>query len=190
VCGESRTHGSEGAGRAVRLTRLPSGSVNRTGNIDGVRDVSRFRQVSLGSLDLRDRDNGVLLCGGDGASADDTEGQGEGGGDPFHFLTVTGRTPRYFRFPGGCGHLGDVLLVRRLGLTTVEWDVISGDAGQPDPAVIVRKVLREAQNGSSIVMYSHGGKAPATALALPAIIAGLKARGFVLVTVQALLAGP
>jgi len=46
-----------------------------------------------------------------------------------------------------------VLLAKSLGLTTVHWDVISGDAS-------------------------------ATALALPAIITGLKAEGFILVTVE------
>ena len=100
---------------------------------------------------------------------------------------ITGRTPRYFRFPGGCASSEDVKLVQHLGLTTVHWDVISGDAGQPDAQVIVRTVLRDTRNGSIIVMHSHGGKAPSTALALPAIIAGLKARGFTFVTVEQLL---
>jgi peptidoglycan/xylan/chitin deacetylase (PgdA/CDA1 family) len=100
---------------------------------------------------------------------------------------VTGRTPRYFRFPGGCASVHDVQVVQKLGLTTVDWDVISGDAGQSDPQVIIHNVLRQTRDGSIIVMHSHGGKAPATALALPAIISGLKARGFVFVTVQELL---
>jgi peptidoglycan/xylan/chitin deacetylase (PgdA/CDA1 family) len=81
----------------------------------------------------------------------------------------------------------DVQVVQKLGLTTVDWDVISGDAGQSDPQVIIHNVLRQTRDGSIIVMHSHGGKAPATALALPAIISGLKARGFVFVTVQELL---
>ncbi len=101
--------------------------------------------------------------------------------------SVTGRMPRYFRFPGGCANASDVRVVQKLGLTAVDWDVISGDAGQPDAGVIVRTVLKATRNGSIIVMHSHGGKAPATALALPAIISGLKARGFVFVTVQDLL---
>jgi len=80
-----------------------------------------------------------------------------------------------------------VLLTKSLGLTTVHWDVISGDAGQRDPGVIMRTVLTEARDGSIVVMHSHGGEAPATALALPAIFAGLKAKGFTLVTVEHLL---
>ncbi|GGR38529.1 lipoprotein [Deinococcus ruber] len=103
---------------------------------------------------------------------------------------VTGVTPRYFRFPGGCENARDLTLVRSLGLIPVDWDVISGDAGQPDPKVIIQKVLKETQDGSIIVMHSHGGKAPATALALPAIIAGLKTRGFTFVKVSDLLNRP
>lgn len=100
---------------------------------------------------------------------------------------ATGKTPRYFRFPGGCALESDVQLAHSLGLTTVHWDVISGDAGQSNPAVIIRNVLGGVRDGSIVVMHSHGGKAPATALALPAIIAGLKAKGFTLVTVEHLL---
>jgi len=44
-------------------------------------------------------------------------------------------------------------------------------------------VLKQARDGSIIVMRSHGGKAPATALALPAIIAGVKAQGLTFVKV-------
>ncbi|WP_407542864.1 polysaccharide deacetylase family protein (plasmid) [Deinococcus radiomollis] len=100
---------------------------------------------------------------------------------------VTGVKPRYFRFPGGCEHPQDLTLVRSLGLIPLGWDVVSGDAGQSDARIIVRNVLQQARNGSIIVMHSHGGKAPATALALPAIIAGLKARGLTFVKVTDLL---
>ena len=100
---------------------------------------------------------------------------------------ATGRTPRYFRFPGGCASAEDVAMAARLGLVTVHWDVISGDAGQTNPQVIIRNVLQSTCNGSIIVMHSHGGRAPSTALALPAIISGLKARGFSFVTIKQLL---
>lgn len=102
-------------------------------------------------------------------------------------LLVTGVTPRYFRFPGGCEHTQDLTLVRKLGLVPLGWDVISGDAGQSNPGIVIRNVLRQTRDGSIIVMHSHGGKAPVTALALPAIIAGLKARGLTFVKVTDLL---
>ncbi|WP_425145081.1 polysaccharide deacetylase family protein [Deinococcus sp.] len=104
-------------------------------------------------------------------------------------IKATGVTPRYFRFPGGCAGAADVSLVESLGLDVVHWDVISGDAGQASAGPIIRAVLRQTRDGSIIVMHSSGGKAPATALALPAIIAGLKARGFVFVKVSELLGG-
>ena len=100
---------------------------------------------------------------------------------------LTGVTPRYFRFPGGCEHGQDLSLVRNLGLIPLGWDVVSGDAGESDPGTIIRNVLKRVRDGSIIVMHSHGGKAPATALALPAIIAGLKARGLTFVKVTDLL---
>jgi len=102
----------------------------------------------------------------------------------FAIAQATGRTPQYFRFPGGCASAADVQLAANLGLITVHWDVISSDTGQTLPQLIVRNVLRGTRNGSIIVMHSHGGKAPSTALALPAIITGLKARGFSFVTVD------
>ena len=73
------------------------------------------------------------------------------------------------------------------GLTVVHWDVIGGDANQNNPAVIVHDVLSRVQNGSIVVLHLSGGHAPETGKALPAIIAGLKARGYRFVTVRTLL---
>ena len=47
----------------------------------------------------------------------------------------------------------------------------------------------QARNGSIIVMHLTGGNtAPLTALALPAVVDGLRTRGFQLVKVSTLLA--
>ncbi|AWN23346.1 polysaccharide deacetylase [Deinococcus irradiatisoli] len=102
---------------------------------------------------------------------------------------ATGTTPTLFRFPGGCAAESDVKTVQAAGLKVVHWDVIGGDVNQPDPAVITRTVLSRVQNGSIVVLHVSGGHAPATGAALPGIIAGLRARGYRLVTVQTLLAG-
>lgn len=104
--------------------------------------------------------------------------------------TATGDTPRYFRFPGGCAAEGDVQKVEAAGLTPVHWDVIGGDANQPDPAVIVKDVLGRVRGGSIVVLHVSGSHAPATGLALPAIIKGLRAEGYTLVTVKTLLGQP
>jgi len=103
---------------------------------------------------------------------------------------ATGVTPRYFRFPGGCAAESDVQKVEAAGLRVVHWDVIGGDANQPDPAVIVKDVLGRVRGGSIVVLHVSGGHAPATGLALPGIIAGLKAGGYRLVTVKTLLSRP
>ncbi len=100
---------------------------------------------------------------------------------------ATGRTPTLFRPPYG-EYDGRVLRVAAaLGLTTVEYDLPSGD---PDPRAttdaLVRWVLREARPGSIVVMHINHRRFH-TAEALPAIVAGLRARGFELVTVGELL---
>ena len=77
---------------------------------------------------------------------------------------ATGDTPRYFRFPGGCAAESDVQKVEAAGLTVVHWDVIGGDANQPDPAVIVKDVLGRVRGGSIVVLHVSGGHAPATGL--------------------------
>ncbi|GAA5533751.1 peptidoglycan-N-acetylglucosamine deacetylase BC_1960 [Deinococcus aluminii] len=103
---------------------------------------------------------------------------------------ATGANPRYFRFPGGCASESDVHLAEAQGLQVIHWDVVGGDVNQPDPARIVRQVLDRVQPGSIVVLHVSGGHAPATGLALPAIISGLKARGYSFVTVRELLGPP
>lgn len=99
----------------------------------------------------------------------------------------TGVTPHYFRFPGGCAAASDVRLAQAAGLNVVHWDVVGGDVNQPNPAVITRQTLLRVQNGSIVVLHVSGGHAPATAQALPGIIAGLQKAGYKLVTINTLL---
>jgi len=100
---------------------------------------------------------------------------------------AAGRTPRVFRFPYEERPPGAVRVVASCGLIPIAEDVISGD---PDSGVsageLVRHVLASAKSGSIVIMHANGnGKH--TAQALPRIIAGLRARGFELVTVSELL---
>jgi peptidoglycan-N-acetylglucosamine deacetylase len=102
--------------------------------------------------------------------------------------SVSGISPHYFRFPGGCAGPNDVKLVASQGEQAVGWDVVSGDAFQPDPRVVVANVLRQAQPGSIIVMHLMGPpNAPATSRALLQILPGLRERGFEFVTLSTLL---
>lgn len=101
---------------------------------------------------------------------------------------VIGRRPRYFRFPGGCQHEGDVALVRSLGEQPVQWDVVSGDAYLRDPRLVERQVLELVAPGSIVVMHLNGApRAPATAAALAALLPALRREGYRFVTLAALL---
>jgi peptidoglycan/xylan/chitin deacetylase (PgdA/CDA1 family) len=102
---------------------------------------------------------------------------------------ITGRTPIFFRFPGGCSSAADVVLIYFLGLRAVGWDVNSMDAFSNDGEKIVEHTLATTRNGSIIVMHLSGPpNAPKTALVLPSLIKGLRERGFSFVTISRLLA--
>jgi peptidoglycan/xylan/chitin deacetylase (PgdA/CDA1 family) len=100
---------------------------------------------------------------------------------------MAGREPTLFRFPFGTYRDEAQAVIAGYGLRAIQWDVVTGD---PDPNVsaeaMTREVLRQAKNGSIVIMHING-RGWHTAEALPAIIAGLKARGFTLVTVSRLL---
>lgn len=103
---------------------------------------------------------------------------------------VTGVTPAYFRFPGGCYEQQDLKLVNDLGLKAVQWDVISEDAFAESASSIVNKTLEQTQNGSIIVFHLGGPNAPHTAEALEEIISSLKEKGYRFTTVHPLLNPP
>jgi peptidoglycan/xylan/chitin deacetylase (PgdA/CDA1 family) len=68
--------------------------------------------------------------------------------------------------------------------------VVSGDAFQSDPKVVVRAVLAGVQPGSIIVMHLMGApNTPATADALATLIPELRARGYEFITLREMLAG-
>ncbi len=102
---------------------------------------------------------------------------------------LAGRRPTLLRAPYVEADARVVRVARELGLTLIGDDVASGD---PDPAFgqarLTRWVLSQVRPGSIVVMHINGG-GKHTAEALPAIVAGLRAKGFELVTVSELL-GP
>lgn len=100
---------------------------------------------------------------------------------------LTGLTPKFFRPP--YGEYGDrlVRIAAELGLTTVEYDLASGDPDQhATKERLIHWVLSKAQPGSIIVMHVNHRRFH-TAEALPSIIDGLRARGYELVTVGRLI---
>ena len=102
-------------------------------------------------------------------------------------FAATGRLPTLFRPPYGEYDEKLVRVAASVGLTTVEYDLPSGD---PDDHAtkdrLVRYVLLKARPGSIVVMHMNHPKFH-TAEALPDIIRGLRARGYTLVTVGELI---
>jgi peptidoglycan/xylan/chitin deacetylase (PgdA/CDA1 family) len=103
--------------------------------------------------------------------------------------SLTGRAATYFRPPYGEYDERVVRIATELGLTTIQYDLASGD---PDTAAtkerLIEYVVGCAKNGSIIVMHINR-RGWHTAEALPEIIRGLLRRGFTLVTVSNLLQG-
>ncbi len=101
---------------------------------------------------------------------------------------VTGKTPKYFRFPGGCYDNIDVATIAELGLKIIHWDVVANDGFNNNTPSIVWAVKNQTQNGSIIVMHIHDGSlAPKTNEALKEIIPYLKKKGFQFVTISEML---
>ena len=102
--------------------------------------------------------------------------------------TITGRAPiPVFRPPYGAWNASVASAAAALGYSTLLlWDVDPRDWSGVSPAVITQRVLKQAHDGSVILL--HGGPYH-TAQALPAILAGLAVRGFSFVTIPQLLSG-
>ncbi len=95
--------------------------------------------------------------------------------------TITGVRPRFFRPPGGKWDRQSLATVQELGLTTVLWDVTGRDIVQRSPRQMAASVVKAAVPGSIILL--HGGM-EWTMEALPLIVEGLRARGFLLVSLD------
>ncbi|MFJ3982444.1 polysaccharide deacetylase family protein [Streptomyces fungicidicus] len=98
---------------------------------------------------------------------------------------LTGRRPTLMRPPQGRtdGTVHDIS--RELGLSEVLWSVTAKDYTTTDPDLITSRVLdRSSRDGIILLHDIYDGTVPA----VPGIIAGLKKRGYVFVTVPQLLA--
>jgi peptidoglycan/xylan/chitin deacetylase (PgdA/CDA1 family) len=100
---------------------------------------------------------------------------------------VTGRTATLFRPPYGEYDDRVVKIAAELGLTTIEYDLASGD---PDVHFTKQKLIEyvtsSARSGSIVVMHING-RGWHTAEALPDIISCLGKRGYQFVTVRELI---
>jgi peptidoglycan-N-acetylglucosamine deacetylase len=95
--------------------------------------------------------------------------------------------PRLFRPPYGMWNRATLALLHRYGMLMVLWTVDTGDYRRPGVKAIVRAALAGARPGAIILLHDAGGDRSQTVKALPQIIAGLRRRGYRLVTVPRLL---
>lgn len=100
---------------------------------------------------------------------------------------LTGKKGKLFRCPFGEYDATVLKIATQLGVTTIQYDVVSGD---PDKHITAKRmvpwVVLQVKNGSIIIMHING-RGWHTAEALPKIIAKLRAKGFQFVTVSELL---
>jgi len=94
---------------------------------------------------------------------------------------------RFWRPPFGDYNDAVVTQARSLGLSTVTWDVDPQDWSDPGVNIIVDRVLSAVHPGAIILLHDGYNSRSQTAQALPLIIKGLKRRGYIPVTLQALL---
>jgi peptidoglycan-N-acetylglucosamine deacetylase len=91
---------------------------------------------------------------------------------------ITGKRPRYFRFPGGNYNDRALRDVESMNYRVVHWSFASGD---PDknitPEKLTRWVLLKTQPGS-ILIFHINGRGFSTGKALPGIIEALHKRGY------------
>jgi peptidoglycan-N-acetylglucosamine deacetylase len=95
--------------------------------------------------------------------------------------------PRMFRPPYGLWNATTLALLRRYRMLMVLWTVDTNDYRRPGIPAIVHSALAGARPGAIILMHDAGGDRSETVAALPRVIAGLRARGYRLVTVPRLL---
>lgn len=93
----------------------------------------------------------------------------------------------YFRFPGGCYDQRSLRTLSSVGVTAVQWDVISGDAFATDADAVARQVLDGVRPGSVVVMHCTRSAAPVTERALRTIVPELRKKGFRFVKVSQLI---
>ena len=98
--------------------------------------------------------------------------------------SITGKNTWLFRPPGGDYNRIIADITEALGYTIVLWTVNSRDYEYPNESEIEKTVLRQAKNGSIIVL--HDG-IEQTIKALPNIIEALKKKGYRFVTIEEML---
>lgn len=105
---------------------------------------------------------------------------------------VSGQTVRLLRAPNGAYDNKLINVANRLGYKVIQWSVDSLDWKRPGPQAVIHNVLEgikpdQAAKPGAIILFHASDSAPDTPLALPTVIAQLKAKGYSLVPVGELL---
>ncbi|MCX5726527.1 MAG: polysaccharide deacetylase family protein [Candidatus Saganbacteria bacterium] len=100
---------------------------------------------------------------------------------------ITGTSPIFFRPPFGFFNWRYFRTAEKLGYTIVLWSVDAADWYKTDPSKIKERILSRAENGSIILLHDGGKDREEVIKALPAIIDGLKKKGFEITTLSQLL---
>lgn len=93
----------------------------------------------------------------------------------------------YFRFPGGCYDRRALKALAAVGVTAVQWDVVSGDAFATDARAVAQEVLDGVRPGSVVVLHCTLSAAPTTERVVRRVVPELRARGFRFVKVSELI---
>lgn len=98
-------------------------------------------------------------------------------------IEITGRSTKpYMRAPFGGYDDRMLAALRKLGYTVVHWSLDSTDwRAESTSESVAEHVVSKAQPGDIVVLHGHS---PKTAAALPAIIKGLKGKGYRLGTLS------
>jgi len=100
--------------------------------------------------------------------------------------TVTGKTPNLIRTPNGDWNEMVIATADELGYKVIQWSADSLDWKKPGVDAIVNNVLTKVEPGAIILMHASD-TCTQTPDALPAVLQGLKEKGYELVTVSELL---
>ncbi len=101
--------------------------------------------------------------------------------------TLIGRPVTFVRPPNGDFNAAALAAAHALGYTVVTWGTDSLDWMNPGVSVIIHRVVSRAHPGDIVLLHASD-TCKQTNLALPAIIADLRQRGYRLVTLRQLLA--
>lgn len=101
---------------------------------------------------------------------------------------VLGIEPKLIRTPNGDFNPRVLSTLHQMGYTVIQWNTDSLDWMNPGVEKITQRVLLRAVPGDIILMHASDS-CKQTHLALPAILDGLRAKGFQFATVSELLSG-